>query len=109
MDLRNRNLLDFERRGFLRNEWKRREQQNGKRADHINRIIDRRPGALAAMCDRPPGLSPANARGAGATEFPPFYERRRQSARVLSRNHPASIMQICLPAGQLASRVDARV
>jgi len=39
---------------------------------------------IDAMCDRPPGLSAADLRGAGAAgQVSPPYERRLQSPRVL--------------------------
>jgi len=47
--------------------------------------------ASIAMYDRPPGLSAADVCGArAADQVSSLYERRRQSARVLSGNSPAS-------------------
>jgi hypothetical protein len=45
--------------------------------------------AVDAMCDRPPGLSPADVRNAGvADQVSPLSEQRGQSARVLPSNTP---------------------
>src|SRR5580704_8441228 len=47
-------------------------------ATHRNSLI------LGAMCDRPPGLSPADVRGrVAADRVSPLHERRNQSARML--------------------------
>jgi hypothetical protein len=82
--------------------------RRGRSSGNLSQPVDSAQWILGvdAMWDRPPGLSAAGVRGAGAADqVSSPYERRRQSARVLSGNLSQLVDSALLHGGFLRVRL----